>query len=88
MVEIAGRIEISVSDLGPGMSAGDADRALNSRGPDTLTGLRAARALMESSGGRLELRNRIGGTTFVTVLPAAQKPTLPASHRAGWAISI
>jgi anti-sigma regulatory factor (Ser/Thr protein kinase) len=87
MVEIAGRIEISVSDLGPGMSAGDADRAFHDRGPDTLTGLRAARALMESSGGRLELRNRIGGTTFVSVLPAARQPAVPASHRDGWAVS-
>lgn len=87
MVEIAGRIEISVSDLGPGMSAADAYRALDDPAPDALTGLRAARALLESSGGRLELRNRIGGTTFVSVLPAARQPAVPASHRAGWAVS-
>jgi anti-sigma regulatory factor (Ser/Thr protein kinase) len=88
VVEIAGRIELSVSDLGPGMSAADATRALDGGAPDTLTGLRAARALMETSGGRLELRNRIGGTTFVAVLPAARQTAVPASHRDGWAIGI
>ena len=33
---------------------------------------RGARALMARNGGGLELRNRIGGTTFVLVLPAAE----------------
>ncbi len=35
-------------------------------------GLHGARALMARNGGGLELRNRIGGTTFVLVLPAAE----------------
>jgi signal transduction histidine kinase len=64
VVAIDGRIEISVTDRGPGMSAVDAARAVG--------GLHGARSLMARNGGGLELRNRIGGTTFVLVLPAAE----------------
>ena len=64
VVAIDARIEISVTDRGPGMSAVDATRAVG--------GLHVARALMARNGGGLELRNRIGGTTFVLVLPAAE----------------
>ena len=64
VVAIDARVEISVTDRGPGMSAVDASRAVG--------GLHGARALMSRNGGGLELRNRIGGTTFVLVLPAAE----------------
>jgi hypothetical protein len=64
VVAIGTRVEVSVTDRGPGMSAGDASRA--------VTGLQAVTSMMARNGGRLELRNRIGGTTFVLVLPAAE----------------
>jgi signal transduction histidine kinase len=64
VVAIGGRVEISVADRGPGMSAVDADRA--------FADLQGVATMMARNGGRLELRNRIGGTTFVLVLPAAE----------------
>lgn len=66
VVAIGSRVEVSVSDRGPGMSAAVAERAFGSG-----LGLHVARALMARNGGDLELRSRIGGATFVLVLPAA-----------------
>lgn len=83
VVAIGRRIEISVADRGPGMSAAAAGAfgsAQVERGGGL--GLHVARALVARNGGDLELRNRIGGTTFVVSLPAAEDqrtpPTVPA----------
>jgi signal transduction histidine kinase len=77
VVAIGPRIEVSVSDRGPGMSADVAYRAFEPGGS-----LHVARALMIRNGGDLELRSRIGGTTFVVTVPAAldqrTEPTVPA----------
>ncbi len=84
VVAIGPRIEVSVADHGPGMSAAAADSAFGSAeaGRGSGLGLHVARALMERNGGDLELRNRIGGTTFVLTLPAADDqrtpPAIPA----------
>ena len=91
VVQIGGRVEISVADRGPGLSSAAAERIMAAlpqqrRGPDRISGLLAARTLLESDGGRLELRTRIGGATFVVTLPAAeQRPTGHPAHRPGWA---
>ncbi len=89
VVAIADRIEVSVADRGPGLSAEKADRVLGAGPADVrpssrVPGLQAARALMERSGGRLELRTRIGGTTFVAVLPASRAAAPAGAHRDGW----
>ena len=72
VVAIGPRIEISVSDRGPGLSAVVADRAFT-----TPRALQTARALMQGNGGELELRSRIGGATFVVSLPAARAVRAP-----------
>ena len=79
VVAIGPRIEISVADHGPGMSAAAADSAFGSAevGRGSGLGLHMARALMQRNGGDLELRNRIGGTTFVLTLPAAEDQRTP-----------
>ena len=81
VVAIGARIEVSVADHGPGMSAAAADNAFGSAeaGRGSGLGLHVARALMERNGGVLELRNRIGGTTFVLTLPAAEDQRTPAA---------
>jgi len=66
VVAIGSRVEVSVSDRGPGLAAGVAERAF-----DAGLGLSAARGLVRDNGGDLELRTRIGGATFVVSLPAA-----------------
>ncbi|MEO5708660.1 MAG: HAMP domain-containing sensor histidine kinase [Nocardioidaceae bacterium] len=79
VVAIGSRIEVSVADHGPGMSAAAADSAFGSAeaGRGSGLGLHVARALMEHNDGDLELRNRIGGTTFVLTLPAAEDQHTP-----------
>jgi signal transduction histidine kinase len=79
VVAIGPRIEVSVTDHGPGMSAAAADSAFGSAevGRGSGLGLHVARALMQRNGGDLELRNRIGGTTFVLSLPAAEDQRTP-----------
>lgn len=69
VVAIGPRIEVSVADRGPGMSAAVAESVF---GPSHVS-----RALMERNGGGLELRNRIGGTTIVLTLPAAADQRTP-----------
>jgi anti-sigma regulatory factor (Ser/Thr protein kinase) len=88
IVAIASRVEVSVSDRGPGMSAATADLAFGSAeaGRGSGLGLHVARALMARNGGRLELRNRIGGSTFVVSLPAAADQRI-APRSPAWDVS-
>ncbi len=93
LVAIADRIEVSVADHGPGLSAAEAERVLGSgpvdaRPTSRVPGLQAARALMERSGGRLELRTRIGGATFVAALPASAATGTAGAHRDGWHVAL
>jgi hypothetical protein len=80
VLAIGSQVEVSVTDRGPGLTSSLAERVLDARspalpsGPDGV-GLPEARALMRSNGGDLELRNRIGGATFVLTLPAARQPS-------------
>jgi len=83
------QVEISVSDRGPGLSEEEAARVFDrgARGPRSAgsgLGLYVARSLMQRSGGDVELRNRVDGTTFVVVLPAVERRS---SSRAGMARS-
>lgn len=82
VVAIGSRIEVSVADRGPGMSAAAASAFGGAQvGRGDGLGLHVARALMARNDADLELRNRIGGTTFVLSLPAAEDqrtpPTVP-----------
>jgi signal transduction histidine kinase len=72
VLAIGSRVEISVSDRGPGLSADVAARIFGPRGErDSGLGLHVARSLVAGNGGELVLRSRIGGATFVMSLPAA-----------------
>ena len=78
VVAIGGRIEVSVADRGPGMSAAAASAFGSAQvGGAGGLGLHVARALMARNGGSIELRNRIGGTTFVLSLPASEDQRTP-----------
>ena len=78
VVAIGHRIEVSVADRGPGMSAAAASAFGSTQvGGAGGLGLHVARALMARNGGDLELRNRIGGTTFVLSLPASEDQRTP-----------
>jgi signal transduction histidine kinase len=78
VVAIGRRIEVSVADRGPGMSAAAASAFGSAQvGRAGGLGLHVARALMARNGGDLELRNRIGGTTFVLSLPASEDQRTP-----------
>jgi signal transduction histidine kinase len=80
VLAIASRVEISVSDRGPGLSADAAGRVFAAGERDSGLGLHVARSLVSANGGELELRNRIGGATFVISLPAADATdAVPAS---------
>jgi hypothetical protein len=72
VVAIGSRVEVSVSDRGPGLAAGVVDRAL-----EAGLGLSVARELVRRNGGDLELRTRIGGATFVVSLPASTSAPHP-----------
>jgi two-component system sensor histidine kinase KdpD len=73
----AERLVISVSDRGPGLPAGSAERVFEKfyRGDDRKTGglglgLSIARGFVEAHGGRLTAENRsTGGARFVMALP-------------------
>lgn len=86
-----GRVEIEVSDDGPGMDDTVAacafergSRRANSRGSGL--GLYVARTLMRQQGGDVELRDHVGGTRFVVWLPRAQATrALPTQRRPGQA---
>ena len=78
VVAIGRRIEVSVADRGPGMSASAASAFGSGQiGGAGGLGLHVARALMTRNGGDLELRSRIGGTTFVLSLPASADQRTP-----------
>jgi signal transduction histidine kinase len=81
VVAIADRVEVAVTDRGPGLTAAAADRLF----ADDMTtrGLAVARQLLRRNGGELVLRNRIGGATFVLSLPAvgAEQVSRPAERR-------
>lgn len=75
-----GRVEIAVSDFGPGIDPGERDRifekfvrgraALAENIPGTGIGLAMARELMRAQGGDIELASDLGkGSTFTLVLP-------------------
>ena len=90
VLSIGSRVEISVSDRGPGLSADAAERALVSTGDrDSGLGLHVARSLVAGNGGELELRRRIGGATFVISLPAVGvAPSAPEATSAVHAGSV
>ena len=89
VVAIGSRIEISVADRGPGLSSTTADRVLASAEADRSSelGLHVAQALMARNWGTLELRNRIGGATFVLALPAAADQRTAPSEPVGWDVA-
>jgi signal transduction histidine kinase len=81
VLAIGARVEISVSDRGPGLSADAAERAFAPRAErPTGLGLHVARSLVVANGGELELRNRIGGATFVISLPAVRPTDAQPAH--------
>ena len=80
----SGQVEIAVSDRGPGLSEAEAGRVFGrgergvSSGGSGL-GLYVSRTLMRKHGGEVELRERVGGATFVVVLPAVERRRLAVS---------
>jgi signal transduction histidine kinase len=80
------RVEVSVQDTGPGISAEILDRIYEpffSTKTDGLgMGLSICRSIAEAHGGRLEASNNpAGGATFVFALPAAGTPSDTHSPR-------
>jgi signal transduction histidine kinase len=76
LIAISDRVELTVSDRGPGIAGVSAD-ALFDRPGGSLT---RARELVRRNGGDLTLRSRIGGCTFLVSLP--QVDALPAPRPA------
>ena len=76
LLAIGDRVELTVSDRGPGITGVRADSVFQRPGGS----LTRARELMRRNGGDLTLRNRIGGSTFVVSLP--QAGALPAPRPA------
>ncbi len=73
-----GQVEVLVSDRGPGLTEAEAARAFGrgdrgARSEGSGLGLYVSRTLMRKHGGEVELRNRVGGATFVVVLPAVER---------------
>ena len=75
---VGGRVEVAVTDRGPGLTAAAAARVFD-RGVRGATsggsglGLYVARTLMRRHGGDVELRGRVGGACFVVVLPVPER---------------
>jgi signal transduction histidine kinase len=72
------QVEIVVSDHGPGLTAAQAgsvfDRGARSAdSPGSGLGLYVARTLLRRHGGDVELRDRVGGATFVVRLPVVER---------------
>jgi signal transduction histidine kinase len=77
-------VEIAVSDRGPGLSEAEAVRVFGrgERGTSSAgsgLGLYVSRTLMRKHGGEVELRGRVGGATFVIVLPAVERRRVAVS---------
>jgi signal transduction histidine kinase len=78
------QVEIAVSDRGPGLSEAEAVRVFGrgERGASSAgsgLGLYVSRTLMRKHGGEVELRGRVGGATFVVVLPAVERRRVAVS---------
>lgn len=76
-VTVAGRVEIHVSDHGPGLTESQLATLFQrgARGPASRgsgLGLHVSRTLMRQQGGDLQLRRHQGGAVFVLVLQAAR----------------
>ena len=91
-VTVAGRVEIHVSDQGPGLTESQLATLFQrgARGPASHgsgLGLHVSRTLMRQQGGDLQLRRHQGGTVFVLVLnaarPVASSPARPAPAARG-----
>ena len=80
-----GKLVLEVSDRGPGLPPGDADRWFEKfqRGPDAVAGgtglgLSLVKGFAEAQGGTVAAANQPGGGALFTVrLPAAPMPPLP-----------
>jgi C4-dicarboxylate-specific signal transduction histidine kinase len=77
--QVAGQVELTVSDTGPGMDSATLERIFepyfSTRDTGTGLGLAIARRTVEEHGGRIRARSRPGsGTSFVILLPAADTP--------------
>jgi signal transduction histidine kinase len=80
------RVEVSVQDTGPGISAEILDRIyepfFSTKSDGLGMGLSICRSIAEAHGGRLEASNNpAGGATFVFALPAAGTPSDTHSPR-------
>jgi signal transduction histidine kinase/uncharacterized membrane protein len=76
-------VEVVVRDSGPGISAKDLPNLFipffTTKAQGTGLGLAISQRLIESAGGRIEVRTLGGrGSTFVVALPAAERPGAPA----------
>ena len=75
---LEGRVEVAVTDRGPGLTEAEAARVFErgvrgaASGGSGL-GLYVARTLMRRHGGDVELRSRVGGAAFVVVLPVVER---------------
>ncbi len=82
-----GRVEVAVTDRGPGLTETEAARVFDrgvrgaASGGSGL-GLYVARTLMRRHGGDVELRSRVGGASFVVVLPVVERRTADRPRRA------
>jgi signal transduction histidine kinase len=76
-VNVAGRVEVYVTDRGPGLSPSQVATLFQrgARGPQSRgsgLGLHVSRTLMHQQGGDLQLRCATGGAVFALVLPASR----------------
>jgi signal transduction histidine kinase len=84
----AARLEIAVTDNGPGIPFELRERIFEpfftTRPEGTGLGLAVVQAVMEAHGGTIRLETpRTGGTRFVMSLPAAQQEILPSGKIRG-----
>jgi signal transduction histidine kinase len=80
------RVQVTVRDSGPGLSAEDLERAFDKfvrgRGSRTVgsgLGLYICRQIVEAHGGRITASNAaVGGAVFTIDLPTTHAPTVPS----------